>query len=147
MSAHDCRVGNNVIFSNNVMLAGHCTVGDFAILGGGAGVHQFARVGASCLPRRHVGAGERPHPLRHGARQPCGLAGLNIIGLKRRGFSRDDIHSLRRAYRLLFADEGTLVERLDDVEEETSQDHPIVNEIVAFISAGGKRSLCVPHAA
>ena len=87
--AHDCRVGNNVIFSNNVMLAGHCTVGDFAILGGGAGVHQFVRIGASCLHRRHVRGGERRDPLRHGARQPCGLAGLNIVGLKRRGFSRD----------------------------------------------------------
>ena len=72
------------------------------------------------------------------------LSGLNIVGLQRRGFSRDDIHTLRRAYRLLFADEGTLVERLDDVEKEF--DHPAVKEIVDFIRAGGKRSLCVPHA-
>ena len=72
------------------------------------------------------------------------LSGLNIIGLQRRGFAREDIHTLRRAYRLLFADEGTLQERLGDVEKEF--DHPIVKEIVAFIRAGGKRSLCVPHA-
>ena len=63
---------------------------------------------------------------------------------QRRGFSREDIHTLRRAYRLLFADEGTLVERLNDVEEEF--DLPIVKEIVSFIREGGKRSLCVPHA-
>ena len=68
--AHDCQVGNNVIFSNNVMLAGHCTVGDFAILGGGAGVHPVRAHRASCLHRRHVRRGERPDPLRHGARQP-----------------------------------------------------------------------------
>ena len=72
------------------------------------------------------------------------LSGLNIVGLQRRGFSRDQIHSLRRAYRLLFADEGTLAERTDDVEKEF-QDNPIVKEIVAFIRVGSKRGLCVPH--
>jgi UDP-N-acetylglucosamine acyltransferase len=72
------------------------------------------------------------------------LSGLNIIGLQRRGFSREDVHSLRRAYRLLFADEGTLMERVADVAEEY-REHPIVQEIVAFIRAGGKRSLCTPR--
>ena len=72
------------------------------------------------------------------------LSGLNIIGLQRRGFSREDIHKLRRAYRLLFADEGTLMERLEDVASEY-QDHTIVQEIVAFIRQGGKRSLCTPR--
>jgi UDP-N-acetylglucosamine acyltransferase len=73
------------------------------------------------------------------------LSGLNIVGLQRRGFSREDIQSLRRAYRLLFADEGTLVERTEDVEKEF-KDHPIVTEIVAFIRDRGRRGLCVPHA-
>jgi UDP-N-acetylglucosamine acyltransferase len=73
------------------------------------------------------------------------LSGLNIIGLQRRGFSREQIHSLRRAYRLLFADEGTLAERMEDVEKEF-QDHPIVQEIVGFLRAGGKRGICMPHA-
>jgi UDP-N-acetylglucosamine acyltransferase len=72
------------------------------------------------------------------------LSGLNIVGLQRRGFSRSDIHDLRRAYRLLFADEGTLVERMDDVAEEFAG-HPIVQEILEFIRAGGKRSLCTPR--
>jgi UDP-N-acetylglucosamine acyltransferase len=72
------------------------------------------------------------------------LSGLNIVGLQRRGFSRDDIHSLRRAYRLLFADEGTLKERMEDVAAEYN-DNPIVTEIVAFVRAGGKRSLCTPR--
>jgi UDP-N-acetylglucosamine acyltransferase len=71
------------------------------------------------------------------------LSGLNIVGLQRRGFSRTDIHGLRRAYRLLFAAEGTLMERVEDVAQEfTGQ--PIVDEIIAFIRAGGKRSLCTP---
>ena len=140
---HDCRVGNNVIFSNNVMLAGHCSIGDFAILGGGAAVIQFARVGAHAFLGGMSGLENDLIPYGMALGNRAQLSGLNIIGLQRRGFAREDIHTLRRAYRLLFADEGTLLERLDDVEEEF--DHPIVKEIVAFIRAGGKRSLCVPH--
>ncbi len=142
---HDCRIGNNVICSNNVMLAGHLTVGDYAGIGGGAAIIQFTRVG----PHAYVGGMSGlendliPYGMAMGNR--AHLSGLNIVGLQRRGFSRDDIHSLRRAYRLLFADEGTLVERTEDVEKEF-QDHPIVAEIIAFIRARGKRGLCVPHA-
>ena len=141
---HDCRVGNNVIFSNNVMLAGHCTIGDFAILGGGAAVIQFARVGAHAFVGGMSALENDLIPYGMAIGNRAHLSGLNIIGLQRRGFSREDIHTLRRAYRLLFADEGTLVERLNDVEGEF--DLPIVKEIVSFIREGGKRSLCVPHA-
>jgi len=142
---HDCRVGNNVIFSNNVMLAGHCTVGDYAIIGGGAAVIQFARVGAHAFLGGMSGLENDLIPYGMAMGNRAHLSGLNIIGLQRRGFSRDDIHTLRRAYRLLFADEGTLVERMEDVSKEF-EGHPIVSEIVAFIREGGKRSICVPHA-
>src|SRR5215510_5157907 len=141
---HDCQVGDNVIFSNNVMLAGHCRIGDFAILGGGAAIHQFARVGAHAFLGGMSGLENDLIPYGMALGNRAYLSGLNIIGLQRRGFAREDIHTLRRAYRLLFANEGTLLERLDDVEEEF-EGHPIVEEIVAFIRAGGKRSLCVPH--
>jgi UDP-N-acetylglucosamine acyltransferase len=142
---HDCRVGNNVIFSNNVMLAGHCTVGDYAIIGGGAAVIQFARVGPHAFIGGMSGLENDLIPYGMAMGNRAHLSGLNIIGLQRRGFSRDDIHTLRRAYRLLFADEGTLVERMEDVSKEF-EGHPIVSEIVAFIRAGGKRSICMPHA-
>ena len=72
------------------------------------------------------------------------LAGLNIVGLKRRGFSREQIHDLRRAYRLLFADEGTLKERVEDVAAEFAP-HPQVQEILDFIRDGGDRSICTPR--
>ena len=72
------------------------------------------------------------------------LSGLNIVGLQRRGFSREAIHDLRRAYRLLFAEEGTLAERVDDIGTEFAE-HPVVNEILEFIREGGKRSLCTPR--
>ena len=146
---HDCRVGNDVIFSNNVMLAGHCTVGDFAIIGGGAAVIQFARVGAHAFIGGMSGLENDLIPYGMALGNRAHLSGLNIVGLTRRGFAREDIHKLRRAYRLLFADEGTLKERVDDVALEFAT-HPIVQEIVAFIRegekrTGGKRSLCTPR--
>jgi UDP-N-acetylglucosamine acyltransferase len=141
---HDCHVGSNVIFSNNVMLAGHCSVGDFAILGGGAAVIQFARVGAHSFLGGMSGLENDLIPYGMALGNRAYLSGLNIVGLQRRGFSRDDIHSLRRAYRALFANEGTLVERMEDVSAEFGE-HQIVQEIIAFIREGGKRSLCVPH--
>ena len=140
---HDCRVGSHVIFSNNVMLAGHCVVGDYAIIGGGAAVIQFARVGAHAFVGGMSGLENDLIPYGMALGNRAYLSGLNIVGLQRRGFSRTDIHDLRRAYRLLFAAEGTLMERLEDVSQEFSQ-HPIVQEIVAFIRQGGKRSLCTP---
>lgn len=140
---HDCRVGNNVVFSNNVMLAGHCEVGDFAILGGGAAVIQFARVGPHAFLGGMSGLEQDLIPYGMALGNRAHLSGLNIVGLQRRGFSRNEIHDLRRAYRLLFAQEGTLLERVADVAEEF-KDHTIVMEIVAFIKAGGKRSMCTP---
>jgi len=142
---HDCHVGNSVVLSNNVMLAGHVSIGDFVILGGGAAVIQFARVGAHAFLGGMSGLENDLIPYGMALGNRAHLSGLNIIGLQRRGFARDDIHSLRRAYRALFADEGTLQERLEDVEKEFVG-HPIVTEIVAFIRAGGKRALCTPHA-
>ncbi len=140
---HDCHVGNSVIFSNNVMLAGHCTVGDFAILGGGAAVIQFARVGAHAFLGGMSGLENDLIPYGMGLGNRAYLSGLNIIGLQRRGFPREEIHKLRRAYRLLFANEGTLGERVEDVAAEYAN-HAAVQEIVAFIRKGGKRSLCTP---
>jgi len=141
---HDCKVGNNVIFSNNVMLAGHASVGDYAIIGGGAAVIQFARVGPHSFLGGMSGLENDLIPYGMALGNRAHLSGLNIVGLQRRGFSRSDIHSLRRAYRLLFADEGTLMERVEDVSTEF-KDHPIVIEILDFIRAGGKRSLCTPR--
>lgn len=144
--AHDCQVGSNVVITNNAMIAGHCQVGDFAIIGGGAGIHQFVRIG----PHAFVGALSVvetdiiPYGMVLG--HPAYLHGLNIIGLRRRGFSREQIHDLRRAYRLLFADEGTLAERVEDVAlAEEFVRHPTVHEILDFIRLGGERAFCTPR--
>ena len=141
---HDCRVGAHVIFSNNVMLAGHCSVGDYAILGGGAAVIQFARVGAHAFVGGLSGLENDCIPYGMVLGNRAYLSGLNIIGLQRRGFAREDIHALRRAYRLLFAPEGTLMERVEDVAA-TFESHAAVREILDFIRLGGKRSICTPR--
>jgi UDP-N-acetylglucosamine acyltransferase len=143
--AHDCTVGNGVIFSNNVMMAGHSTVGDYVIMGGGSGVHQFVRIGDHAFVGAMSGVGSDviPYGMAINMQREAHLSGLNIIGLKRRGFSREDIHELRRAYRSLFADEGTLKERLEDVASEF-ESHPHIHEILDFIRSGGERSICVP---
>jgi UDP-N-acetylglucosamine acyltransferase len=143
---HDCRVGDHVVLSNNVMLAGHVRVGDYAILGGGAAVIQFARVGAHAFVGGLSGLENDliPYGLAMGNR--AHLAGLNMVGLRRRGFAREHIHALRRAYRLLFAEEGTLKERVEDVGGEFAE-VPIVQEVVSFIRASGERAICTPRAA
>ena len=141
--AHDCIVGDHTIFSNNVMLAGHVTVGDYVIIGGGAAVIQFARIGPHAFVGGMSGLENDLIPYGMAMGNRARLSGLNIVGLQRRGFSRDDIHTMRRAYRALFADEGSLRERLEDVAEEFDQ-HPAVHEIIEFIRQGGKRSICTP---
>jgi UDP-N-acetylglucosamine acyltransferase len=142
--AHDCRIGNNVVLSNTVMLAGHCHIGDYAILGGGVGIHQFVRVGHHAFIGGMSAIEKDVIPYGMAVGNRAILAGLNVIGLRRRGFSRDSIHELRRAYRLLFAHEGTLKERMDDVEA-MHPDHVTVREILGFIRAGGDRSVLTPR--
>jgi UDP-N-acetylglucosamine acyltransferase len=145
--AHDCMVGNSIILSNNVMLAGHCMIGDHAILGGGAGVHQFVRIGHHAFVGGLAGVENDVIPYGMALGNRAGLAGLNIIGMKRLGFSRECIQNLRHAYRLLFSNEGTLVERLADVEASDIARDCYVREIIDFIKAQSDRSLCVPRAA
>ncbi|ALA19826.1 MULTISPECIES: acyl-ACP--UDP-N-acetylglucosamine O-acyltransferase [Chelatococcus] len=142
---HDCEVGSNVILSNNVMLAGHVTVGNYVIIGGGAAVIQFARVGAHAFVGGMSGLENDLIPYGMAMGNRAHLSGLNIVGMQRRGFSREDIHTVRRAYRLLFADEGSLRERVEDVAAEF-QNHAVVHEILDFIREGGKRSICTPRA-
>jgi len=144
--AHDCRLGDDVILSNNVMIAGHCRLGDFVIMGGGSALHQFVRVGAHAFVGGLAGVENDVIPYGMALGNRANLAGLNLVGLKRRGFSREAVHDLRRAYRLLFAAEGTLKERLEDVAAEFSA-HPQVHEILDFIREGGDRALCTPREA
>jgi UDP-N-acetylglucosamine acyltransferase len=144
--AHDCHVGDHVIFSNNVMIAGHTHVGDYVIMGGGSALHQFVRVGAHAFVGGLAAVENDVIPYGMAMGNRAYLAGLNLVGLKRRGFSRESIHDLRRAYRLLFAAEGTLKERVEDVAGEFAN-HPQVHEILDFIREAADRSVLTPREA
>ena len=141
---HDCKVGSNVILSNNVMLAGHVSVGDFVIMGGGSAVIQFARVGAHAFVGGLTGLEGDLIPFGTATGNRAHLAGLNLVGLRRRNFERDDINALRRAYRLLFAEEGTLKERVDEVAGEFAS-NPAVQDVIEFLRGAGDRALCLPR--
>jgi len=141
--AHDCILGDHVIMANNATLAGHVTVGEYAFLGGLSAVHQFVRIGKHAMIGGMSGVEADVIPFGMVIGNRAYLNGLNIVGLKRRGFSRDEVHTLRNAYRLLFAPEGTLQERLSDVEEQF-KDNAVVMEIVEFIRSDSSRSLSTP---
>jgi UDP-N-acetylglucosamine acyltransferase len=141
--AHDCNVGNNVVLANNATLAGHVTVGDFVIVGGLSAVHQFVRIGSYAIIGGMSGVEKDVIPFGLVKGERAHLAGLNLVGLERRGFNRDDVHALRGAYRMLFAPEGTLAERLEETATHYSQQQHVSN-IVNFIRAASDRPLCQP---
>lgn len=141
---HDSIVGDNVIMANNATLAGHVTVEDFAFLGGICAVHQFTRIGAHSMIGGMTGVEKDVIPFGSVLGNRAALGGLNIIGLKRRGFDRETIHALRRAYDLLFYGDGVLASRVDLVAE-TYPDVAPVRQIVEFVRADSSRSFCTPR--
>jgi len=141
--AHDCILGDNIILANNASLAGHVKVDDFAILGGLSGVHQFVRIGSHAMVGGLSALESDVIPYGSVVGNRAYLSGLNIIGLKRRGFSREVIHDLRKAYRLLFAPEGTIQERMKDVSDEFKNNEPVM-DIVKFIEGSASRAICQP---
>lgn len=142
--AHDCMVSNNVILVNNATLGGHVMIDDWAIIGGLAAVHQFVRIGRHAMIGGKTGVEHDVIPYGTVTGNRARLEGLNIVGLKRRGFSRDEIHDIRKAYRLIFAEEGTMAERVADVFEDFSKNEPVM-EIIDFIRSDSSRGICKPH--
>ena len=143
--AHDCMIGDHVILVNNSTLAGHVKIGDHAILGGLCAVHQFVRIGRHAFVGGMSGVENDVIPFGSVLGNRAHLGGLNIVGLKRHKFEREHIHGLRKAYRMLFAEEGTLTERLDDVERSFA-DQDLVMTVVDFIRAKSDRAICMPRA-
>ena len=142
--AHDCNLGNHVILANNATLGGHVVVEDYAILGGLSAVHQFVRIGRHAMVGGMSGVEQDVIPYGSVMGNRARLTGLNVVGLKRRGFSRTEITVLRKAYRLLFAEEGEMAERTADVAD-MYRDNRAVMEIVDFIRSDSSRSICQPR--
>jgi UDP-N-acetylglucosamine acyltransferase len=135
--AHDCKVGNHVVFANNTVLGGHVIIGDHVVFGGGVAVRQFVRIGegAMIVGLSGVRADVIPYGMAHGPL--ANLIGLNVIGMRRRGHSKADIHRVRAAYDALFFGEGEFRARIDRVAADHSGD-ALVAKIIEFIR-GGKR--------
>lgn len=141
---HDCVVGNDVTFANNAVLGGHVSVGDNTFLGGHVAIHQFVRVGEGAMMAGMSAARDDIIPFGFALGQTGALVGLNVVGLRRRGATRDQLHRLRRAYRGLFFADGSLAERVDAVARDFAGD-PLVEKIIVFIRARGKRPLMRPR--
>lgn len=141
--AHDCRLGNNIILSNNVMLAGHVTVEDRAILGGGSAVHQFTRIGRQAFigGLSAVSYDVIPYGMLNG--NPGVLSGLNVVGMTRAGFDKPTIHEVRRAYKQIFEGSESVRANAAAVRSEYAGCAPVV-EILDFIAAESDRALSSP---
>ena len=141
--AHDCLVGDHVTLVNNATLGGHVRVEDYVIMGGLSAAHQYIRIGRHAFVGGMAGVNHDVIPYGNVWGNHAHLEGLNLVGLKRRGFSRETINTLRAAYRLLFAEEGTFQERLEDTAS-AYVGSPEVTEIIDFIRADSSRPLTTP---
>lgn len=140
---HDCSVGNDVIFATSATLGGHCEIGDFVYIGGLSAVHQFTRIGPQVMVGGVCGVRGDVIPLGLVNGQYAALEGLNIIGMKRRKFTRERLAKLRSFYQKLFHGPGVFAERLELVRSMAGEDASIA-EILAFIDNGKHRPLCLP---
>ncbi len=138
-AAHDVKIGDKCILANAVQLGGHVTVEDFVNIGGGTVVHQFCKIGQHSM----IGGGFRvvqdvpPYILT--ANEPLKYKGINVIGLRRRGFSNDEIMMLKKVYSYIYSRELNVTQARKKIEEEMN-DHPLIRNVLEFI-AKSKRGL------
>ena len=137
--AHDCKVGSHVTFANDAVLGGHVSVGDYTFLGGQAAVRQFVRIGEGGMIAGLSGVRADIIPWGMAQGPLANLVGINVVGLRRRGFAKADILRLRKAYRDLFLGDGIFRDRLARIEETCSGDR-LIGSVLAFIRSG-KRPL------
>lgn len=143
---HDCILGDGIILNNNVALGGHVSIGDRAIVGGNSAVHQFCRIGEGAMIGGMSGIEHDIIPFALAKGDRARLSGLNLVGLKRRGWTKEAIRDVRAAYRLLFESEGSMAARKDAVLAEYAS-HPACAPLLAFLKAESHRPLCQPAGA
>ena len=142
--AHDCKVGNDITFANNVLLGGHSIISDYVTFGGGVAVRQFVRIGegAMIVGLSGVRADVIPFGMAHGPL--ADLVGLNVIGLRRRGVTKDGLHKIRDAYQAIFFGEGTFKERLASLPAHFASE-PMIAKILDFIKAAKRPLTMATH--
>ena len=131
--AHDCMIGDHTVFANNASLAGHVEIGDWTILGGFTGIHQFCKVGAHVMTGISSVVFKDIPPFIMAAGQPAAPHGLNSEGLRRRGFSPEALSALKGAYKTLYRDGNTLVEAQQKLEMDAPA-HPEIRQLLDFLS-------------
>jgi len=139
--AHNCKLENNIIISNGSHLAGHIQVDDFAIISGMVGIHQFTRIGAHCIIGGASAVTQDVPPYVTAAGNHAKLYGLNLIGLERRGFSKETITALKEAYRIIFRSSLRREAALEKVRQ-TVADTTEVHKFVEVIRTSAR---CVCH--
>ncbi len=115
--AHDCLIGNRCIIANNGTLGGHVTLGDYAIIGGMTAVHQFCKIGAHVMVGGCSGVAQDVPPYVIAQGNHATPFGLNLEGLKRRGFEKDSLHAIRNAYKTLYRSGKSLEEAREEIAE------------------------------
>ena len=142
--AHDCIVGNNIIFANHSTLAGHVIIENHVVVGALSAIHQFSRIGEGAMigGMSGVTADVIPFGLASGPR--AALHGLNLVGLRRRGFSAAQISAVRGAYRQLFVQDGLFADKLNQLKSEQGSDE-MVSLLIRFIEEGQDKNLCQPQ--
>lgn len=135
--AHDCEVGDNCVFSNNSTLAGHITVGDYVVLAGMVAIHQFVKIGSHAFVTGGSLVRKDIPPFVKAAREPISYAGINSVGLRRRGFSEEQIAEIQNLYRILFVQNRNLAKAIEIIEAEY-QATEIRDEILDFIRNSGR---------
>lgn len=135
--AHDCIIGDNCIFSNSSTLAGHITVGDYVVLAGLVAVHQFTKIGSHAFVTGGTLVRKDVPPYIKAAREPISYAGINSVGLRRRGFTAEQIAEIQNIYRVLFVQNRNLSKGLDIVEAEFEATE-IRDEILSFVRSSDR---------
>jgi UDP-N-acetylglucosamine acyltransferase len=138
--AHDCEVGNNVIFSNNGTLGGHVTVGEYAVLGGLSAVHQFCRVGKHALTGGCTKIVQDVPPYMIVDGNPAEVRGINLVGLERRGFSPEAIRILKEAFRILYRAKLNTKQALAEIGRSLPES-PELGDLVTFIETSERGTI------
>lgn len=147
--AHDCQVGSHTIMANSTQLGGHVQVGDWAILGGITGVHQFVRIGAHAMTGAGTTLTQDLPPYVMCAGNPASPQGLNSVGLKRRGFTDEQMALLKRAYKMLYKSGNLLAQAIEQMQSgqafasdaastPKASDMAVLAPLIDFLSASGR---------
>jgi UDP-N-acetylglucosamine acyltransferase len=143
--AHDCILGNNIIMANNATLAGHVKIGDYAVIGGLSAIHQFVRIGKHAMIGGMAAIDSDIIPYGVAMNERASIEGINLVGLKRRGFTKESINAIKHIYNYIFFEDEdkTFAHRVESMAG-NYQNNEEVMELVNFLKTSSERAICRP---